>query len=272
MDERKWQKVPDIPADAFILDLEDALPDTLKLEGRAKVVEYIGRPDSFSAALTVPRPNPLDTPWGRDDLEAVVRAGARTVMLAKVDSRADVDDVVALSAEFGGDPDFLVSIESAAGVLNVDDIFAHPRVVAATFGPGDLHAQVGMALYEPDGSMNPGLLYPKVKTILAGVAHAVPVLGIAFGPDIKDADDMAARIRAEKRLGFSGCSAFYPPHVDLINEVFSPSPEEIAEAREIVSLFDEAIAAGQPAVQLANGKAVLKHQYREAIDVLRRAR
>jgi len=272
MDERKWQKVPSIPADAFILDLEDALPDTLKIEGRAKVVEFIGRPEYFGGALTVPRPNPLDTPWGRDDLEAVVRAGAETVMLAKVDSARDVDEVLELARSFGGDPSFLVSIESAAGVLNVDEIFAHPAVVASTFGPGDLHAQVGMSLYEPDGSMNPGLLYPKVKTVLAGVAHQVPVLGIAFGPDVKDLDDMAERVAAEKRLGFTGCSAFYPPHVDLINAVFSPSENQVTEAREIVALFDAAIAEGRPAVQLANGEVLLKHQYREALDVLARAR
>lgn len=272
MDERKWAKIPGIPADAFILDMEDALPDTLKLEGREKVVEFLGRPDYFAGALTVPRPNPLDTPWGHDDVAAVARAGAPTVMLAKVDSPEQVDEVLALCEEHGSSPSFVVSIESAAGVLNVENIFAHPAVVAATFGPGDLHAQVGMSLYEPDGSMNPGLLYPKVRTILAGVAHGVPVLGIAFGPDIKDSADMLARVQAERRLGFTGCSAFYPPHVDLINQVFSPSPEELAAAREIVALYGAAAAEGKPAVQLADGKAVLRHQYLQALDVIARGR
>jgi citrate lyase beta subunit len=272
MDERKWAKIPSIPADAFILDMEDALPETLKVEGRAKVVEFMGSPDYFGGALTVPRPNPLDTPWGRDDLEAVVKAGATTVMLAKVDSRDDVDQVADLCAEFGGSPNLLVSIESARGVLRVEEIFSHPAVVAATFGPGDLHAQVGMSLYEPDGSMNIGLVYPKIKTILAGVAEKVPVLGIAFGPNVKDLDDIEARLEAEKRLGFTGCSAFYPPHVELINKIFAPSPEEVSEAEEIVALFDSAAEAGKPAVQLASGKVVLKHQYREARAVLARVR
>jgi citrate lyase beta subunit len=271
-DERKWRKLPEIPADAFILDLEDALPDNLKEEGRAKVVEYLGRPEYFDGRLTVPRPNPLDTPWGHDDVVAVAEAGAPTIMLAKVDSAGQVDDVQALCEEHGSSPSFLVSIESARGVLNVEAIFSHPAVVAATFGPGDLHAEVGMSLYEPDDTMNPGLLYPKVKTIMAGVAHDVPVLGIAYGPDLKNLDDIGARVQAERRLGFSGCSAFYPPHVELINQVFSPSESELSDAREIVALFDAAAAEGKPAVQLANGKAVLKHQYRQALDTLSRAR
>lgn len=271
MDERKWAKVPSIPADAFILDLEDALPDPLKLEGRAKVVEFLSRPEYFGGALTVPRPNPLDTPWGRDDVAALVGGGAEILMLAKVNSVDDLHEYDELCESVGGSPNYLVSIESAGGVLNADSIFAHPRVVAATFGPGDLHAEVGMDLYEPDGSMNVGLLYPKMKAILAGTANDVPVLGIGFGPDIKDLDDMRERIRAERRLGFSGCSAFYPPHVDLINEVFTPSDAEVARARAIVAAYEEAEAAGRPAVQLADGTAILKHQFRVAREVLARA-
>jgi citrate lyase beta subunit len=272
LDERKWAKVPSIPADAFILDLEDAVPRGGKEQARAKVVEYLGRPDYFSGALTVPRPNPLDTPWGHDDVIALADAGAATLMLAKVDRPDDIDRVLDLCATRGAVPAIVASIESASGVLNAEHILAHESVVAATFGSGDLHVDAGMALYEPDGSMNPGLLYPKVRAVLAGAAAGVPVLSIAFVPDIRDLAEVATRVATEQRLGFSGCCAFYPPHVQVINEVFSPGPQEITRAQEIVGLYEQAVAQGRPAVQRANGEAVLAHQYKEALRTLARAR
>lgn len=272
LDQRKWAKIPSIPADAFILDLEDAVPRNGKEEARAKVVEYLQRSDYFSGALTVPRPNPLDTPWGRDDVIALADAGATTVMLAKVDERADIDRVLELCAARGATPTVVASIESARGVLNAADILAHEAVVAATFGPGDLHVDAGMALYEPDGSMNPGLLYPKVHTVLAGAAAAVPILSIAFMPDIRDLAEVRTRVAAEQRLGFSGCCAFYPPHVEVINSVFSPSAQEVADAHDVIGLYEQAASEGRPAVQRANGEAVLAHQYKDALRILARSR
>jgi citrate lyase beta subunit len=273
LDERKWAKIPSIPADAFILDLEDAVPVNGKAEARAKVVEYLQLPGYFGAARTVPRPNPLDTPWGHDDVLALADAGAATVMLAKVDGCDDIDRVLELWATRGGAaPAVVASIESAKGVLNAERILAHESVVAATFGPGDLHVDVGMALYEPGGAMNPGLLYPKVATVLAGAAAQVPVLSIAFVPDIRDLAEVRTRVAAEQRLGFSGCCAFYPPHVEVINSIFSPSAAEIADAHEVVGLYEQAAASGRPAVQRSNGEALLAHQYKEALRTLARSR
>jgi citrate lyase beta subunit len=272
LDERKWAKLPDIPADAFILDLEDAVPLDGKERARALVVEAIEDPSYFAGRLTVPRPNPLSTRWGRDDVLAVTVAGAQTLMIAKVDSARDIEDVREVCLEAGRDPTFVVSIESALGVLNAREILGHPSVVAASFGPGDLHVDIGMSLYEPDGSENPGLLYPKVATILAGVAANVPVLGIAFAPNLKDLVDVRARIAAEKRLGFTGCCAFYPPHVSLINAVFTPSEADVARAQEVIQHYEAAVADGKPAIQLSSGEALLMHQYKEAQITLARAR
>lgn len=272
LDQHKWDKIPGIRADAFILDLEDAVPVAGKEQARVKVVEFLSRPEYFEGRLTVPRANALDTPWGRDDIIALAVARTPIVMLPKVNGPSDIDDVLALFAEYGQQPHVLASIESARGVLNVEGILGHEAVVAATFGPGDLYVDSGMALYEPDGSMNPGLLYPKVKTVLAGAASQVPVLSIAYTPDVKDADEVRRRVAAERRLGFSGCCAFYPPHVELINAEFTPSPEAVQAAIEVVEAYEAAVAQGKPAVQLANGKVVLMHQYLEASKTISRAR
>jgi citrate lyase beta subunit len=272
LDDRKWSKLPSIPADAFILDLEDAVPAEGKEEARRRVVAAIQEPSHFGGRLTAARPNPLHTRWGEEDVRAMARAGVRTMMIAKVDGPGDIDDVQLLCREEGADPTFLASIETARGVVNAPAILSHSGVVAASFGPGDLHVDVGMTLYEPDGRENPGLLQPKMATILAGVAADVPVLGIAFAPDLKNLVDVRSRIEAERRLGFSGCCAFYPPHVDLINAVFTPSPEELSTAEKVVALFELAVAEGKPAVQLESGEALLAHQYKEALTTLARAR
>lgn len=272
LDERKWAKIPSIPSDSFILDLEDAVPAPGKVEARGKVVEYLNRPDYFNGAITVPRPNPLDTQWGHDDVVALAQAGATTLMLAKVDSPDDIDEVLELCAKYGATPKVVASIESAKGVINVERIFAHEAVVASTFGPGDLHVDTSMALYEPDGTTNPGLYYPKSRTVMAGVAYGVPVLGIAFTPDLKDLADVRTRVEQEKRLGFNGCVTFYPPHVDIINDIYTPSAEQIADANEVVALYEAAVAAGNPAVQRPNGEAILAHQYKESLHTLARAR
>jgi citrate lyase beta subunit len=98
------------------------------------------------------------------------------------------------------------------------------------------------------------------------------VLSIAFVPDIRDLAEVRLRVAAEQRLGFAGCCAFYPPHVQIINEVFSPGAQEIADAREVIDLYEEAAAQGRPAVQRASGEAVLAHQYKDALATLARAR
>jgi citrate lyase beta subunit len=272
LDERKWKKIPSIPADAFILDLEDSAPLDRKEEARAKVVEYLGKPDYFNGALVVPRANHLDTPWGRDDLIAFAEAGAEVVMYPKANSPEDVRAVVDLMAEHGTTSKVVVCIESARGVVEVERTFAMDEVVAGSFGPGDLHVDAGYPLYGEDGEINPTLIYPKSRFVHAGAAFGVPHLGIAFMPDIKDLADVRRRIVAEHLLGFTGLAAFYPPHVEIINEVYTPSEQQLDHARHIIEVYEAAVAEGNPAVQLANGTAVLVHHYKEAQDTLARVR
>ena len=270
MDDHKFAKVPSIPADAFILDLEDSAPAPLKEEARAKVVEYLGKPEYFGGRLFVPRANGLDTKWGHDDLVALARAGATTIMYPKVQSLEEVEEIVAICEANGSSPQLVASIESMRGVLDADEIFSHPSVVATAFGPGDLHADADIPLYEADGSMNPAFLWPKMRTIFAAKSQGVAVLGIAFVPNFKDFEMLRLRVQEDFRLGFTGHCSFYPPHVPIINEVFTPSEADISHAREIVAVYDAAIAAGNPAVQLPTGEVVLLHQYKEATALLAR--
>jgi citrate lyase beta subunit len=272
LDERKWAKIPDIPADAFIIDLEDSVPLNQKDAAREKALTYVRDPSFFEGRMTVPRSNHLDTPWGEEDIIAFAEAGATTIMYPKTGSVDEVLAVLELARKHGADPTILASIESARGVEECDEIFKMDEVVASTFGPGDLHVDVGIPLRESDGSSNVALLYPKSRVALAGVAYGVAVMGIAYQADLRSQTEVKATVEAEKRIGFTGLCAFYPPHVDVINAAYTPSQEEVAKAEEIVSAYETAVREGKPAVQLANGEAVLVHQYKAALDVLARVR
>ncbi|HEY1831839.1 MAG TPA: CoA ester lyase [Acidimicrobiales bacterium] len=268
LDERKWAKIPSIPADAFIIDLEDSVPEAGKVQARQKALDQISHPEYFDGRLPVPRANHLDTPWGREDIVAFAEAGVDLIMYPKVGSVRDVQEVLGLARAHGSDPKILASIESSQGVMEVESIFQMDEVIAATFGSGDLHVDAGIPLHMPDHTLNPALIYPKSKVAMAGVAYGVAVLSIAYQNDLKDLEEVHRTVLEEKAYGFTGLAAFYPPHVDIINAAFTASDEEVAKARQVIDTYERAVAEGNPAVKLANGEVLLVHQYKEAQDVL----
>lgn len=271
LDERKWAKIPAIPADAFILDLEDSVPDQLKDRARDKVIEYLKQPDYFHGAIAIPRANHLSTPWGHDDIVALSEAGIDQLMYPKTESVEDAQEVLELCRKHGSDPVLKPSIESARGVVEVDCIAAMKEVVCLGCGVGDLHVDTGQPLYEDDGTLFFGHYYPKLKTVMACCAFDKAKIGFPQLPDLKDLDGYRQRAVMERRLGFNGCSTFYPPHVPILLEVFTVSEHEIAAARETVEIFQDARARGMNAVQRADGSALLIHQYKEAKMLLERA-
>ena len=264
LDDRKWAKVPSIPADAFFLDMEDSVPLAMKDRARAKVVEYLSMSDYFGDAQVLPRVNHLSTPWGHDDVVALGEAGARVFKYPKVEHLDEIEEVLALFATTGAHPSVAVSIESARGVVEVERLLAHPSVFAIGFGSADFALDAGRALYRADGLMSTGLDYAKSRTTLAASANGLGCLSVPWVTNVRDLDQVEISARGEKELGFTGGITFYPPHVDVLNRVFGHSPEELAQAREVVAVYEEAVAQGKPAVQLANGEVVLVHQYKEA--------
>jgi citrate lyase beta subunit len=271
LNDYKWAKIPSIPADAFILDLEDSVPDDRKEEARDKVVEYLRQPEYFNGAIPMPRVNHLSTPWGRDDVIALAEAGVEQMMYPKTESVDDVTELLELCRQHGASPVLKPSIESALGVVNVDSIAAMDEVVCLGCGVGDLHVDTGQPLYEEDGSLFPGHYYPKLKTVMACCAYDKAKIGFPQLPNLKDLDEYRRRAITEKRVGFNGCSTFYPPHVQILLDVFTVSESEISEAQQTVDLFEEARAKGDNAVQRSDGSALLIHQYKEAKALLDRA-
>lgn len=268
LDERKWAKVPTVPTQAVLIDMEDTVAQERKVEGRAAVVRAIGNPSYVGDQLMISRPNALDTEWGYDDTVALARAGARYVLLAMVSSAADVGEYQRIFHRHDADPRFVVAIETPGAVGNVDAIAALECVSGFAFGEGDLTAQMGLQIFEPDGSINPVLAAARSRVYLAAAAANCSAFDIPFLHDLKDLDAFRLRAGALVRMGATGIVALYPPHVAVINALFMPTEAELQHARAVVAAFEEAAAKGDPAVQLSNGKAVLIHDYSKAQRLL----
>lgn len=271
MDEHKWQKIPGIPADAVFIDLEDSLPPARKDEGRDRAVAVLGEPEFFDGRVVLARPNALDTPWGRDDIQALAEGGATCVALPKLRSIDDLVEAQELFRAAGADPDIFAIIETAQAVLDAGRIAAHDKVVALMFGAGDLSADSGIPLLGPDKELNPALLPAKMQAVLAGAAYGRLTTDIAFLPDIRDLTEVRRRYGLSRQLGFTTGVTFYPPHVEIINEVFAPSVDDVAEADMVIGEYEAALAAGNPAVTLSTGRVLLVHDYDKALKVRTRA-
>ncbi|MDQ7910841.1 CoA ester lyase [Phytohabitans sp. ZYX-F-186] len=272
MDDRKWAKVPDIPADSFMLDLEDSVSPALKEAARDKAVQYLAQPDYFQHKPVLARPNHLSTPWGKDDLVALAEAGVGCLAYPKVGTVEELDEVRAILNAHGADPDVFAIVETADGVLNAAAIARHPSVCGLMFGPGDLSVDSGITLLTAGGELNPALVAPKVHTVLAGAAAGVPTADIAYLTNIRDLDEARRKYQDSQLLGFTTGITFYPPHVPVVNAVFGPSEQEVARALEIVDAYEQVRSRGETAVTLADGRVLLVHDYEKALVVRARAR
>lgn len=271
LDDHKWSKLPDIACDAVLVDMEDAVPLARKLEGRQKVVDAISNRAQFGGRIPIARPNHLSSPWGLDDIIGLAQAGVECMMYPKVRSVGEVLEVQRILRENGADPDIVVVIETPQAVACVEDLAALPKVVGLSFGEGDLSADLGIPIHLEDGGLNPALLPPRMRTILAAAAAEISCFDFAVLRNIKDLDECRQRAQEFAQWGVTSICTIYPPHVDVVNDVLTPDADAVQRAREVVEAMDKARAAGEPAVQLANGRTLLIHDYTKAQRILTRA-
>jgi citrate lyase subunit beta/citryl-CoA lyase len=240
--------------DVAILDLEDGVPAASKDEARRMIAGVLARPAS-AGPLRFVRIQRALSDAGEADLDAVVRAGLDGIVAPKV-RRAE--EVVWLADELEarerratiapGTVRIIASIESAAALVDAPRIAASSaRVVGLVFGSEDFALDLGLpTLREAEAAE---LLYARSATVVAAVAAGkIAVDGI--WPDIRDAAGLRADSLRARRLGFSGKTLIHPDQIPVVNEVFSPTPAEVDEARRAVSAFEEALARGDGAVAL----------------------
>jgi citrate lyase subunit beta/citryl-CoA lyase len=243
-------------ADAIILDLEDAVPPEQKDNARGLVGEAAARVGQAGADVLV-RIN-SDPERAEADIEAVVGPNVRALYMPKVESADEVrrlaGRIATAEARAGlprGHTRLVPLIESARGWLGMDAIAgAGPRVVALSMGSEDFCADVGM---EPSEET---LLGPKQQLIITAKANGLLALGVVgVATSFADHEGYLAMARRSRRFGFDGSSAVHPSQVALLNEAFSPTAEEVAQAQRIVQASTQALEAGKGAFAI-EGKMI----------------
>jgi citrate lyase beta subunit len=238
---RAIEKARGLDCDAVILDLEDAVAPDVKAEARQAAVVAL-KAGGFAAHVGV-RINGLDTPWGEDDLAALRGLQPGFVVAPKIESADDVHRVAA------GLPDGValwIMIETPLSVLRLDQIAgAGDPLAALMLGINDFGERMNLVL-GPDRE--------PLKPWLAAVVAAARGHGLLAIDGVVNATDDAGRLQAECRqgraFGFDGKSLIHPVQIAAANAAFSPSPEEVARAREVVAAFAAADAEGKGAIRV----------------------
>lgn len=273
--EKKLAKGLESGADALIIDLEDSVAAGRKEAARRLTAEVVT--GAKAGPLLYVRVNDLSTGLTDDDLAAVVKAGPGGIMLPKSNSGEDVARLAVRlrvhEAEAGiadGATRILPIItETPAGVLNAGTYAgASERLSGLTWGAEDLSAEIGAAATrDEDGRYTDVFRFARISTILAATAAEVAPIDTVF-PNFRDEEAFHRDCLEGARDGFTGRMAIHPVQVPVINAVFTPSPEAVAEARAVVDAF---AAAGNPGVVAIDGKMYDRPHLKRAERLLARA-
>ena len=242
--EKKMQKAMDGPADIVLYDLEDAVTPENKPLARQMIHDFIKANPAQRQRLWV-RINPFDGPYTLSDLAAIMPAYPGGIMLPKVYGRADVEKLdhclsaleVANGIEEGTTPVIVLVTETAEGMFHTGDYKGAPRVVALTWGAEDLADSIGASSNRnPDGSYSFTYELARSLTVLGAATAGVTAIE-TISADYQDLEALRRRAEGVRRDGFGGMLAIHPAQVDVINQAFTPTEAEVAEAQKIVAVF-----------------------------------
>lgn len=243
--ERALEKAKTIDCDAIIFDLEDAVAPDAKPQARQQAADAVRSGEYGNRELTI-RCNGLDTEWGGDDLAAAAAAGPAAVVIPKVANAGDLDEIATrLDAADGAGVSIWAMVETPAAIFNVREIAGHPRVAVLVAGTNDLAKELRAPLIPGRSNLVPHL----AQMVLAAREAGKVVLDGVYN-DVKDADGFAAECRHGVELGFDGKTLIHPGQVESANAAWSPSDDEVAQARRVIEAFAEAEAAGKGVVTL----------------------
>lgn len=249
--EKKMAKAVGGPADVVICDLEDAVTIENKPRARQMIHDYLQANPEHRERIWV-RVNPLDGPYTLEDLAAVMPANPAGIMLPKIYGRQDLEAFdkyvealeVANGIDQGSTPVIALVTETAQAMFHTGDYAGAPRMVAMTWGAEDLADAIGAQTNtNEDGSFAFTYEMARSLTLLGAAAAGVPAIE-TIATDFRDLDALRVRAERVRREGYRGMLAIHPAQVDVINEAFTPSAEEIDHAREVVALFESNPGAG----------------------------
>lgn len=242
--------------DSIMLDLEDSVTMAEKDTARLLVYNALKTIDYGTTEMVV-RVNPLSTPYGKKDIEAVVKAGVDVVRMPKTETADEVREMEAeierVEKEIGclGRTKIMAAIESALGVVNAYAIAtASKRMMGIALGAEDYCVNL-KTQRTPEGIE---LLLARQTIVVAARAAGIDALDTVYS-NLNDMETFRKEVEQIHKMGFDGKSIINPRQIDIVNEVFTPSQKAIDKAMAVVGAIKEAEKRGSGVIAL-NGKMV----------------
>jgi citrate lyase subunit beta/citryl-CoA lyase len=260
---RALEKAKTLAADSLILDLEDAVAPDAKIAARQNILAALEA--GFGYREAVVRINSLNTPWGLDDLKTFAHSKADAIVLPKVESAAQIQEVAKLLNQFNARPDLTIwaMIETPMAIFKLPEIAgSHSLLEALVLGTSDLvkdlHARHTPSRVETQTALS--------LSILAARAFGLCVLdGVHLSLD--DEAGLRQSCIQGRDMGFDGKTLIHPSQIAFANETFGPSLQEIAEAQERITAYEAAIQSGA-GIAVLNGKLIEELHIQDAKRIL----
>jgi len=249
---RALEKARTLPADALILDLEDAVAPDAKDIAREQGCAAV-KARGFGKREVIVRINALSTPWGAADLKAAAEAAPDAILVPKVSAPAELAAV-----EQGlGSANIAIwaMVETPVAILNIGQVAASGgRLACFVMGTNDLIKEM-RGLHTPD-RMN--LAAALSLSVLAARANNLAVIDGVYN-DIQDTEGFAASCRQGRAYGFDGKTLIHPSQVESCNAIFAPSPADVEAARKVIAAFDLPENKGKGAIKVDGRMVELLH-------------
>lgn len=239
---RALDKARGLAVDAIIFDLEDAVTPEEKAAARRILADELAR-GGYGGRARLVRVNGLDTEWGQDDLAGFASTDIDGLLIPKVNSAADLDEVAGAVS----DVPLWAMMETCRGVLNAAEIAAHPRLAGFVMGTNDLAKELG-------SRGRPAMLMALQTCLLAARAEGIVCVDGVYNA-FRDEDGLQTECAEGRDMGFDGKTLIHPAQVAITNQVFAPSADEVELARRQINAFHQAKAAGK-GVAVVDGRIV----------------
>jgi citrate lyase subunit beta/citryl-CoA lyase len=256
-------------ADAVIIDLEDAVASSEKESVRKQIGGLLEKARRKNIFIRI---NGVKTPFFAEDLEVVVRPSVRGIVIPKSEDPEAFQKTDQKLMELErhrslpeGQIRMISQIESALGLSKAQEIGASTRrMLALAFGAGDLTLDLGAKLTKTGEE----LFFARSHLVWASRLAGIYGVDAPFMLDVKDMEGLSAEARRSRQLGFRGKFCIHPSQVGPVNEIFSPTPEEVEWAKRVIEAYDSATGRGEGAIALG-GEFIDPPVYERAKQILR---
>lgn len=248
---RALEKARSLPADALILDLEDAVAPESKADARRQVGEAVTA-GGFGLREVFVRVNGAGTPWGKDDLDSAIAAMPDGILLPKVSKPEDLAEANAVMDTVDAERSVALwaMIETPMAILNIGAIAAYAaepdsRLAGFVMGTNDLSKETGTRIVPGRAPMVPWLMH----AVAAARAYGIAIVDGVFN-ELDDTQGFIDECAAARDMGFDGKTLIHPMQIEVANRTFTPSATEVAWAQKVVDTFQAPENAEKGAVRI----------------------